>query len=278
MAGHGALTVCPAPPSGRGNRCTITASGGILYGNGINRATSPTPGNRKQVGFAAMTQTTEPTAAMNASVRDYSALDRVLQSIDNALATTLGTATAARASPGATQPHVDLTGDERRHAAGLMRVNHTGEVCAQALYVGQSVLARDEETRRYLLDAAREENDHLAWCAQRLDELDDRPSVLNPLWYAGAWTIGAVAAALSDRWSLGFVVETERQVEAHLGEHLDRLPAADARSRAVLTQMQIDEARHAAHARDRGGIELPPPVPALMAMASRVMKAVAYRV
>lgn len=211
-------------------------------------------------------------------VRNYTALDRVLQSLDNALATTLGTALATRDSPGASLPHAELTADQRRHAAGLMRVNHTGEVCAQALYVGQSVLARDEDTRRYLLDAAREENDHLAWCAQRLEELDDRPSLLNPLWYAGAWTIGAVAAALSDRWSLGFVVETERQVEAHLGDHLDRLPVADARSRAVLAQMQRDEARHADHAHARGGTDLPAPIPALMALASKVMKAVAYRV
>ncbi|HET8898599.1 MAG TPA: 2-polyprenyl-3-methyl-6-methoxy-1,4-benzoquinone monooxygenase [Rhodanobacteraceae bacterium] len=215
---------------------------------------------------------------MRPEIRHFSALDRLLEGIDNALSTTLADAVPNRPSPARDLPGATLDDAERRHTAGLMRVNHTGEVCAQALYLGQSLLARDQATRDYLLAAAREENDHLAWCAERLTELDDRPSRLNPLWYAGAWTIGAVAAALSDRWSLGFVVETERQVEAHLGEHLDRLPPHDRRSRAVLTQMQTDEARHADNARARGGIDLPTPIPALMALASKLMKAVAYRV
>ncbi len=162
--------------------------------------------------------------------------------------------------------------------AGLMRVNHTGEVCAQALYDGQAALARDPETRAHLETAAAEETDHLAWCAERLHELDDRPSLLNPLWYAGSFAIGALAALVGDRWSLGFVVETERQVEAHLGEHLDRLPTIDARSRAILSTMQADEGRHADNARVRGGTKLPPPVPTLMRGASAVMKAVAYRI
>lgn len=158
-----------------------------------------------------------------------------------------------------------------------MRVNHTGEVCAQALYDGQAALARDPATRAHLEAAAAEETDHLAWCAERLQELNDRPSLFNPLWYTGSFAIGALAALAGDRWSLGFVVETERQVEAHLGEHLERLPPADARSRAILETMQADEARHADNALARGGAKLPFPIPALMRGASAVMKAVAYR-
>jgi len=175
------------------------------------------------------------------------------------------------------QPLPELDATDRRHAAGLMRVNHTGEICAQALYDGQAALARDPATRMHLEAAAAEETDHLAWCAERLHELDDRPSVFNPLWYAGSFAIGALAALVGDRWSLGFVVETERQVEAHLGEHMDRLPPADARSRAILATMQADEARHADNALARGGAKLPFPIPTLMRGASAVMKAVAYR-
>ena len=172
----------------------------------------------------------------------------------------------------------DLDEADRRNAAGLMRVNHTGEVCAQALYSGQAAVARDAATRSQLLEAAQEETDHLAWCADRLDALQSRPSLLNPLWYAGSFAIGAAAALISDRVSLGFVVETERQVEAHLGEHLQKLPDADVRSRAVVAQMQMDEARHGELAKRAGGIELPQPIPALMKFASAVMKAVAYRI
>jgi ubiquinone biosynthesis monooxygenase Coq7 len=171
-----------------------------------------------------------------------------------------------------------LDAGERRHAAGLMRINHTGEVCAQALYDGQAALARDEATRAHLQHAADEETDHLAWCAQRLRELDSRPSLLNPLWYAGSYAIGAAAALVGDKVSLGFVVETERQVEAHLEEHLQRLPPRDERSRAVLAQMQADEVRHADNARARGGIDLPFPIPRLMHLSSLLMKSVAYRV
>jgi len=167
---------------------------------------------------------------------------------------------------------------ERRHAAGLMRINHTGEVCAQALYLGQAALARNAGTRNHLLHAADEETDHLAWCATRLKELDSRPSLLSPLWYAGSYAIGAAAALAGDPLSLGFVVETERQVEAHLQDHLEKLPAADERSRAVLTQMQTDEVRHAQEAEERGGIELPFPLPKLMHLSSMVMKAIAYRI
>jgi len=159
-----------------------------------------------------------------------------------------------------------------------MRVNHTGEVCAQALYSGQAAVARDGGTRDQMLAAAAEETDHLAWCGERLDELHSRPSLLNPLWYAGSFAIGAAAALVNDRVSLGFVVETERQVEAHLGEHLQKLPDDDARSRAIVAQMQADEARHGQNALAAGAIELPPPIPSLMRFASAVMKAVAYRI
>ena len=167
------------------------------------------------------------------ATRTLSPLDRLLDSAQNALSTVAGNPRAERANPGAGIPEVVLDAPERRHAAGLMRINHVGEVCAQALYIGQAAVARDPSTRAYLLDAAQEETDHLAWCADRLRELDSRPSLLNPLWYAGSYTIGALAGLRGDGWNLGFVVETERQVEAHLDEHLKTLPAADARSRAI---------------------------------------------
>lgn len=210
--------------------------------------------------------------------RRLSRVDRVLADFQRALDTVAGAAVARRPSPGEIQPLPELNTAERRHAAGLMRVNHTGEVCAQALYDGQAALARDPATRAHLESAAAEETDHLAWCAERLRELNDRPSLVNPLWYAGSFAIGALAALAGDRWSLGFVVETERQVEAHLGEHMDRLPPSDRRSRAILATMQADEARHAENARARGGARLPWPVPTLMRGTSVVMKAVAYRV
>lgn len=211
--------------------------------------------------------------------RHLSLSDRILIEVERAVGTAFGTVpTTQRPSPAAGLAEAELNPDERRHAAGLMRVNHTGEVCAQALYSGQAAVARREDTRAQLLDAAAEENDHLAWCAERLDALQSRPSLLNPLWYAGSFALGAVAALISDKTSLGFVVETERQVEAHLGEHLERLPAADAPSRAVVAQMKEDEARHGRRAREAGGIDLPMPVPALMRQASNLMKAVAYRI
>ncbi len=211
--------------------------------------------------------------------RHLSAFDRALVEIERALSTALGaTAEASRPSPAAGLAEGKLDESERRHAAGLMRVNHTGEVCAQALYSGQAAVARDVGTRAQLLAAAAEETDHLAWCSERLDALSSRPSLLNPLWYGGSFALGALAALAGDRVSLGFVVETERQVEAHLGEHLQKLPQADASSRAVVAQMQVDEARHGQLAQAAGAAELPPPIPALMRMASAVMKAVAYRV
>jgi len=157
-----------------------------------------------------------------------------------------------------------------------MRVNHAGEIAAQALYHGQALVARNCTTREMLLEAAREESDHLAWCETRLRELDARPSLLNPLWYAGSFAIGALAALAGDRTSLGFVVETERQVEGHLDEHLGRLPAGDTRSRAILQTMRTDEIAHGANARAAGGAELPSPVRALMRRTARVMTGVAY--
>jgi ubiquinone biosynthesis monooxygenase Coq7 len=210
--------------------------------------------------------------------RTLSPLDRLLIDAQNALDTVFGAPPAQRANPAAGEADVVLDDEERRHAAGLMRINHVGEVCAQALYVGQAAVARDPATRADLLRAAAEETDHLAWCAQRLAELDSRPSLLNPLWYAGSYAIGLAAGLRGDGWNLGFVVETERQVEAHLDEHLETLPPADVRSRAILGVMKADEARHAEHAQAQGARVLPPPVPTLMAMASNLMKAIAYRV
>ena len=212
------------------------------------------------------------------TARTLTPLDRLLSGLERALETVAGTPQGNRPSPGATIASADLDDAERRHAAGLMRINHTGEVCAQALYDGQAALARREENRVHLREAADEETDHLAWCSERLKELDSHPSLFNPLWYAGSYAIGALAALAGDAVSLGFVVETEHQVEAHLAEHLDRLPAQDERSRAVLRQMQADEVRHAQNAQARGGIDLPFPIPQLMHASSMVMKTVAYRV
>lgn len=211
------------------------------------------------------------------TVRTLTRLDRLLASVEHALETVAGTPEPGRPSPACTLDDAPLDPAERRQVAGLMRINHTGEVCAQALYDGQAALARDHDTRRHLQQAAAEETDHLAWCAQRLRELDSRPSLLNPLWYAGSFAIGVAAALVSDKVSLGFVVETERQVEAHLQDHLQRLPAQDERSRAVLAQMQADEVRHAEQAQARGGVALPFPIPSLMHLSSLAMKTLAYR-
>ena len=210
--------------------------------------------------------------------RSLSPLDRLLVEAQRALGTSLGVAHAERANPAGTLRDPALDAADRRHAAGLMRVNHTGEVCAQALYVGQAAVARDGATRAQLLAAAQEETDHLAWCADRLRELDSRPSLLNPLWYAGSYAIGLAAGLRGDGWNLGFVVETERQVEAHLDQHLRSLPAGDERSRAIHGTMKADEARHADHAEAAGARRLPKPVTRVMALASGVMKAVAYRI
>ena len=211
------------------------------------------------------------------NVRTLTVVDRLLSHCDRALEAVAGSPAAQRSSPAKGMAEAKLDDAQRRLAAGLMRINHTGEVCAQALYLGQASLARDADNREHLLHAAAEETDHLAWCAERLQQLDSRPSLLNPLWYVGSFAIGAAAALAGDPISLGFVVETEHQVEAHLAEHLQKLPEGDERSRAVLSQMQADELRHAQAAQDRGGVELPFPLPMLMHLSSMVMKAVAYR-
>ena len=217
-----------------------------------------------------MTPSTQPVT--------LSLIDRCLAEADRALRTVFAQPEAQRPNPAGDAVSADLDESQRRHLAGLMRINHVGEICAQALYSGQSITARNPATREHLLEAAAEETDHLAWCAQRLDELGDRPSLLNPLWYAGAFGIGAIAGLLGDRLSLGFVVETERQVEAHLQDHLKQVAPDDERTRLILSQMQADEARHGSSARQAGGADLPAPIPAAMTLASKVMKAVAYRV
>ena len=212
------------------------------------------------------------------ATRAFDPVDRLLIEAQRALGSIAGHPVAERPNPAGDAADVVLEEPERRHAAGLMRINHVGEVCAQALYSGQAAVARDPATRAGLLAAAAEETDHLAWCAERLRELHSRPSLLNPLWYAGSFAIGALAGLRGDGWNLGFVVETERQVEAHLGEHLESLPGADLRSRAILEVMKSDEARHADHAEAAGAKALPQPIPSIMAAASKLMKTVAYRI
>ena len=207
-------------------------------------------------------------------------LDRVLSSADNALRTLAGAAHAARPNPAGPEisAAVDLSDQERRLAAALMRVDHVGEVCAQALYQAQALTARSPALRERMLAAAREETDHLAWTEQRLAELHGRTSLLNPLWYAGAFAIGLAAGRFGDRLSLGFVVETERQVETHLAGHLDRLPNADRRSRAIVEQMKDDERRHADNALHDGAMSLPLPVRWAMRAAAKVMTVTAHRI
>ena len=204
--------------------------------------------------------------------------DRLLVSLDNALRTLAGAVHAARPYPAAASSEDTLEADQRELAGALMRVNHVGEVCAQALYQAQALTARSEGLRLQMQQAAREETDHLAWTQQRLNELSSRPSLLNPLWYAGAFGIGLLAGRLGDRVSLGFVIETERQVEQHLAGHLDRLPREDQRSRAVVAAMKDDESRHADEAAAAGGQPLPAPVAWVMRSAARVMTTVAHRV
>jgi ubiquinone biosynthesis monooxygenase Coq7 len=205
-------------------------------------------------------------------------LDQLILGFDRALRTLAGTATSSRPVPGASLPAPELTAEETRHAAGLMRVNHTGEVCAQALYAAQALVARNPDIRARFASAAREEEDHLAWTQARLAELNDRVSFLNPIWFAGSFAIGVVAGLAGDRVNLGFVVETERQVEEHLTGHIDELPDADAKSRAIVTMMRDDEARHGAMAQEAGALELPLPARELMRVTASVMKAVAYRI
>ncbi len=204
-------------------------------------------------------------------------IEHLILGFDRALRTLSGSVVSGRPNPAGGLPESDLTPDERRHAAGLMRVNHAGEVCAQALYQAQALAARNAANRDRLAQAAREEEEHLAWTQQRLTELGDRPSLVNPLWFAGSFAIGLLAGVTGDRTSLGFVVETERQVEAHLSTHMDRLPAGDRKSRVIVAAMRDDEVRHGAVARDAGATELPWIARALMRATARVMTVVAYR-
>jgi ubiquinone biosynthesis monooxygenase Coq7 len=211
--------------------------------------------------------------------RHYSVFDRLIGQADSALRTMAG------GHPGTARPNPtqgteipELTPQQQRHVAGLMRINHTGEVCAQALYQGQAVTARLPRIRRQMEVSAQEEEDHLQWCAQRLQELNSHTSVLNPVWYAMSFGIGATAGAIGDRWSLGFVEETENQVCAHLQGHLDNLPDQDQRSRKILQQMHEDEAHHAQTAHRAGAMPLPFPVKKLMSSIAKVMTKTAYRI
>jgi len=203
-------------------------------------------------------------------------MDLLFTAADSALRTLFSKPRAARPCPVVPGDETQLTEPERRHAAALMRVNHVGEICAQALYTAQALSTRNPTLRQHFEKASAEETDHLAWTSERLKELGDRTSLLNPLWYAGAFGIGLIAGRISDKVSLGFVIETERQVEAHLESHLDRLPEGDHASRAIVVQMKEDEAVHAANAEKAGGIELPAPVKGLMRIAGRVMTTTAH--
>ena len=204
--------------------------------------------------------------------------ERFIIGFDRALRTVAGVANASRPNPASRIPEQSLTDGERRHSAGLMRVNHVGEVCAQALYDSQGAFSRNPEIRRQFERAGREEEDHLAWTSERLAELNSRASLLNPLWYGGAFLIGTVMAKTGDANSLGFVVETERQVEAHLDHHLQTLPAADIKSRAIVDQMRLDEIDHGAAARAFGATELPSPARFVMKGLAKVMTTLAYRI
>lgn len=209
----------------------------------------------------------------------HSFLDRCLIQFDQALRTcTPGASRAHRTSPAGKLNDAELSEQQRKDTAGLMRINHTGEVCAQALYAGQAATARLGEVRQSMESAAAEEVDHLAWCEERLQQLDSRPSLLNPVFYSLSYGMGAIAGLAGDKWSLGFVAETEDQVCQHLEEHLERIPSEDQRSRAILEQMIVDEKSHGNSARDAGGAELPTPVKAGMKLLSQVMKKTTYRI
>jgi ubiquinone biosynthesis monooxygenase Coq7 len=210
-------------------------------------------------------------------MRKYTPLDQLVINADTALRTLLGDPIVTdRPYPAADIDDAEFSEQEKKHITGLMRVNHSGEVSAQALYQGQSLTSKNAEVKEKLRQAALEENDHLDWTQSRLTELGSHTSLLNPLWYAGSFAIGAFAGAIGDRWNLGFLAETEHQVVEHLESHLDKLPGGDLRSRAILEQMKIDEQKHATTAIDHGAAELPPPVKNLMAVMSRVMTGSAY--
>lgn len=212
-------------------------------------------------------------------MRDYTPIDRLIKNVDTALRTVAGKPiTTERSYPADNINDCEFKDEDRKHVASLMRINHSGEVSAQALYQGQAMTARNNEVREKLEQAALEENDHLAWTEARLHELGDRTSFLNPVWYAGSLAIGAFAGAIGDKWNLGFLAETEHQVVQHLDEHLKELPKKDQRSRAILEQMKTDEAKHATTALNHGGAELPAPVKGLMALMSKVMTKTTYQI
>ena len=206
-----------------------------------------------------------------------SPLDSLIAGFDRSLRTLSGAVAAQRPTPAQNLPEGQMSEAERAHAAGLMRVNHCGEICAQALYEGQAFTARSDAARSHLLEAAEEERDHLAWCKERLDALDAKPSVLDPLFYAASWTMGAVTGMAGDKVSMGFVEATEDQVVKHIDQHLDTLPENDQKSRAVLQQMRAEESAHGQAAMDQGGVEFPPPVKAAMTLMSRVMTHTTYQ-
>jgi len=210
--------------------------------------------------------------------RPLSPVDQLLSAADSALRTLFAKPRAARACPTLANDPTVLDSEEKSLAGALMRVNHVGEVCAQALYTAQALTTRNDTLRTHFRHASDEETDHLAWTHQRLDELGSRPSLLNPLWYAGAFGLGLLAGRLGDKVSLGFVVETEKQVEAHLQSHMQRLPSSDHASRAIVAQMKDDEARHAREAQAAGAMPMPAPVRALMRGAAKVMTTVAHRI
>lgn len=211
--------------------------------------------------------------------RHLTPIDRLLAGFDNALRTVIPPpARHTRPNPAGALEDGELSTEEKRHAAGLMRVNHAGEVAAQGLYQGHAAIARDPDTREQMQQAADEELDHLGWCEQRLTELGERPSHLSPVWYAGAFVIGAASGVFGDRWSLGFVEETEHQVAEHLSGHLQDLPPEDMRSRAIVEQMREEEEEHGANAKAAGAAELPRPVRDVMRLTAKIMTRTAYRI
>ncbi|MFV9616113.1 MAG: 2-polyprenyl-3-methyl-6-methoxy-1,4-benzoquinone monooxygenase [Gammaproteobacteria bacterium] len=210
-------------------------------------------------------------------MRNYSPFDQLIMNADTALRTLFGQPVVThREYPAEKISDAEFSDQERKHITSLMRVNHSGEVSAQALYQGQSLSSKNPEIREKLQQAALEENDHLDWTKNRINELGGHTSLLNPLWYGGSFAIGAFAGAIGDKWNLGFLAETEHQVVEHLESHLNKLPGGDLRSRAILEQMKIDEQKHATTAVDHGAAELPPPVKTLMAAMSKVMTGTTY--
>ena len=211
--------------------------------------------------------------------RHLTFLDQCIEQFDQAIRTMFGQPSGSgRVNPAQLASAEELNATEKAEAISLMRVNHAGEVCAQALYQGQALTARRSEVRNQMQEAAVEENDHLLWCRQRLDELGGYTSLLNPLWYSGSFLIGAATGLLGDKWSLGFLAETEHQVVNHLQSHLERIPSKDGKSVAILEQMKADEARHKTSALNSGGLALPDPAKKLMTLMSRVMTVTAYRI